>query len=73
MMSRLHKAIFLGFLVGIAGLLISPFHFMLNIEENTGLGLLFKLRGVRQAPSDVVVVIKDQESSDNRNFPANPD
>lgn len=73
MMPRLFKAISLGFLVGILGLLISPFHFMLNIEENKGLGLLFKLREVRQAPSDVIIVSIDKESSENLNLPDNPD
>ena len=73
MIPRLFKAIFLGFLIGIVGLLISPFRFALNIEENAGLGLLFKLRGVRPAPSDVVVVSIDKESSENLNLPNNPD
>ena len=43
-MPRLFKAILLGFLVGIVGLVVSLFHFALKFEENTGLGLLFKLR-----------------------------
>ena len=73
MKSRLFKAIILGLLVGIVGLLISPFRFVLNIEENAGLGLLFKLRGTRQASSDVVVVSIDKESSENLNLPNNPD
>jgi serine phosphatase RsbU (regulator of sigma subunit)/CHASE2 domain-containing sensor protein len=73
MMSRLFKAIILGFLIGIVGVLISPFRFVLDIEENAGLGLLFKLRGIRPAPSDVVVVSIDKESSENLNLPNNPD
>ncbi|NIQ37804.1 MAG: CHASE2 domain-containing protein [Proteobacteria bacterium] len=73
MRSRLFKAIFLGFLTGIVGLAISPFHFALNIEENSGLGLLFKRRGARQAPSDVVVVSIERESSEKLNLPDNPD
>jgi serine phosphatase RsbU (regulator of sigma subunit) len=72
MMSRLFKAIILGFLIGIVGLLISPFRFTLDIEENAGLGLLFKLRGVRPAPSDVVVVSIEKESSENLGLPNNP-
>ena len=73
MIPRLSKAIFLGFLIGIVGLLLSPFRFALDIEENAGLGLLFKLRGVRPAPSEVVVVSIDKESSENLNLPNNPD
>ncbi len=73
MKSRLFKAIILGLVIGLVGLLLSPFQFALNLEENTGLGLLFKLRGV-QPPSDEVVVISiEKESSDNLNLPNNPD
>ncbi len=73
MKSRLLKAIFFGFLIGIVGLVISLFYFASNIEENTGLGLLFKLRGEGQAPSDVVIVSIDKESSEKLNIPDNPD
>jgi adenylate cyclase len=72
-MSSLYKAIVLGFLIGIAGLSVSPLHFMLSLEENIGMGLLFKLRGARQAPSDAVVVSIDKESSEKLNLPDNPD
>lgn len=73
MMPRLYKAILLGLVVGIAGLVISLFHFAIDLEENAGLGLLFKLRGVKKAPSDVVVVSIDKESSEHLNIPDNPD
>lgn len=72
-MSRLSKAIFFGFLIGIIGLVVSLFPFWLDLDENVGLDLLFKLRGERQAPSDTVVVSIDRESSDNLNLPDNPD
>jgi adenylate cyclase len=67
------KAIFLGLLVGVLGLLVSPFHFVMDIEENAGLGLLFRLRGAQQAPPDAVVVSIDKESSENLGLPDNPD
>ncbi len=73
MKPRLFKAIILGFIIGIVGLLISPFRFALNLEENTGLGLLFKLRGAQQPSSDVVVVSIEKESSEHLNLPNNPD
>jgi adenylate cyclase len=73
MMTRLWKAILLGLLVGIAGLVISPFRFMLSAEENIGMGLLFSLRGASQAPSDAVVVSIDKESAEKLNLPDNPD
>src|SRR3989337_4279418 len=72
-MSPLSKAILLGFLVGVFGLVASPFRLTLGIEENTGLGLLFKLRGARQPPSDAVVISIDRESSERLNLPDNPD
>jgi serine phosphatase RsbU (regulator of sigma subunit) len=71
--SRLLNAASLGFVVGLLGLLISPFQFALNLEEDTGLGLLFKMRGPRKAPSDVVVVSIDKQSSDELNLHNNPD
>jgi adenylate cyclase len=73
MMSRVLKAIPLGLLVGIAGLSISFFPLSHDLEEDWGLGLLFKLRGARPAPSDVVVVSIDKESSEHLNVPNNPD
>jgi adenylate cyclase len=72
-MSSLSKAILLGFLVGVLGLIASPFRFTLGIEENTGLGLLFKLRGARKPPSDVVVISIDRESSEHLDLRDNPD
>jgi adenylate cyclase len=72
-MSRLSKAILLGTIIGISGLVVSPFRFVLSTEENAGLGLLFKLRGARPAPSDAVVVSIDKESAEYLNLPDNPD
>jgi len=44
-----------------------------RLDENSGLGLLFKLRGQRKAPPDVVVVSIDKASSDELGLPNNPD
>ena len=71
--SRLLKAAILGVVVGFFGLLISPFPFAMNLEDDTGLGLLFKLRGVREPPADVVVVSIDKQSSDKLDLNNNPD
>jgi len=73
MKSPLLKALLLGLFIGILGLVLSPFPFFLDLEENVGLGLLFKLRGPRQAPADAVVVSIDKESAENLNLPDNPD
>jgi len=70
---RLLKAAILGFIVGVFGFVISPFQFAMNLEEDTGLGLLFKLRGPRKPPSDVVVVSIDKQSSDKLDLNNNPD
>ena len=70
---RLLKAIVLGLVIGFIGVLLSPFQFALNLEENTGLGLLFRLRGVKQPSDEVVVVSIEKESSDHLDLPNNPD
>ena len=70
---RILKAAVLGIVVGVLGLLISPFQFAMNLEEDTGLGLLFKLRGPRKPPADVVVVSIDKQSSDRLDLNNNPD
>lgn len=72
-LSLLYKALALGVAIGFTGVLLSRFPFMHRFEENTGLGLLFKLRGERQAPSEVVVVSIDTESSQHLAVPDNPD
>jgi adenylate cyclase len=70
---RLYKAIPLGLLVAITGLVTSFFYFSHELEEDAGLGLLFKLRGIRPAPPDAVVVSIDRESAEHLNIPDNPD
>ncbi len=73
MKPRLIKAIVLGAVIGLVGLLLSPLRFALDLEENTGLGLLFRLRGVKQ-PSDAAVVVSiEKASSDHLGLPNNPD
>jgi adenylate cyclase len=71
-MSHLSKAITLGLIIGVAGLLISLIPFWSDIEENVGLDLLFRLRGERKAPTDVVIVSIDKASADSLNLPDDP-
>jgi len=66
------KGVTLGLLTGIVGLVISFSSFGLDIEENVGLEILFHLRGVRKAPSDVVVVGLDKLSADSLGLPIDP-
>src|SRR5919106_1634494 len=72
-MSRLFKATCLGLFLGILGVVISFLPVVHDTEENAGLGLLFKLRGARKAPSDVVVVNIDRESAEHLNAPDDPE
>ncbi len=71
-MSHLSKALVIGLLTGIVGLGVSLAHFGLDLEENIGLDLLFRLRGTRQAPPEVVVVSIDKESAQHFNLPNDP-
>jgi len=65
MMSRLFKGALLGVAAGIAGIVAGNTPIGLNLEENLGLEILFRLRGTRTPPSDVVVVSIDKESADH--------
>ncbi len=73
MKSRLLKAVILGFLVGVVGLVASPFRFAMGLEEDTGLGLLFRFRGAARPPPEAVVISIDRESSEQLGIPDNPD
>lgn len=56
-------------LLGIAAVLIPQ---MLAFEESIGLHLLFKMRGPRPAPANVVVVALDRKSSKAMHLPMEP-
>jgi adenylate cyclase len=72
-MLRLLKAAVFGSIIAIAGLVVSFFPATHLFEEDFELGLLFKLRGVKKAPADVVVISIDRDSSERLNVPQNPD
>ena len=72
-MSRLQKAALFGLLIGIVGIWVSFFPVAHDLEEDIGLGLLFKLRGPAKAPAEVVVISMDRESSEHLNLSQNPD
>ena len=62
-LSRLYKAIIIfvfAFVVSAASLFVPVLH---NMEEDTGLGLLFAMRGERTPPEEVIVVSIDLSSS----------
>jgi adenylate cyclase len=71
-MSRLTKAVVLGIVTGITGVLLSLIPLAGDLEENLGLHILFKLRGAQKAPSDIVVISMDRTSADALNLPEDP-
>jgi adenylate cyclase len=73
MLTRLLKPLLLGVLIAVTGLVISFLQFAHDLEEDAGLGLLFKLRGPRQAPGDAVVVSIDKDSAAQLNIAENPE
>ncbi|MGP0593224.1 hypothetical protein ACTRXD_11915 [Nitrospira sp. T9] len=72
-MAKLVKAGLFGLLIGIVGVVLSAVPLSRSIEEDVGLGLLFKLRGVRPPPTDVVVIRIDHDSSAHFNVSDNSD
>ena len=72
-MLSLVKAVAFGLLLGLFGNIANVSEDVRGLEENVGLGLLFKLRGAAKAPPDAVVVAIDRESSDRLNVSNNPD
>lgn len=71
-MNRITKALALGLLTSLTGLLASLTPFGAMLEENLGLDQLFTLRGVQTPPPDVVLVTINKESSDFFNLPNQP-
>ena len=72
MLNLLKTAVF-GLLLGLFGIIANVTDEAHNLEEDIGLGLLFKLRGAQKAPADAVVVAIDRESSERLKLPNNPD
>jgi adenylate cyclase len=64
--------LFLGFFVGLLGVLISLMPMSLALEENYGLHWLFALRGPISPPSEVVVIAIDKASADELGLPITP-
>ena len=71
-MHRLLTVTTAGLVIGILGVLVGITPFGKDIEENAGLHLLFKMRGVRRAPPDVIVITLDKSSADHFNLPTTP-
>lgn len=69
----LNRAIILGLLIGLSGVVISFIPFVSSLEENIDLSLLFKLRRTRQPPPNIIVVNIDKHSADKLNLSNHPE
>jgi adenylate cyclase len=67
-MTRLRKAVVLGAMVGALGFVLRLTDVGTRLEEDTGLGWLFSLRGPVSPPRDVVVVSIDRASAQQGDF-----
>jgi adenylate cyclase len=72
-MSWFFKAVTVGSLTGLLGLVASLVPVGLHLEESVGLDLLFRMRGAREVLPDVIIVTMDKASADNLNLPADPE
>jgi adenylate cyclase len=70
---RLAKALILGGLTALAGVVLSATPWGLDLEENLGLDGLFMLRGERAPPPEVIVVSLDKVSADRLGLPNEPE
>jgi len=71
-MTRQAKALLLGILTGLFGVAVSSLPAMHALEESAGLDLLFRLRGPRMPPDEVVVVSIDKHSAQALGLPNEP-
>ncbi|KHE92594.1 MAG: adenylate/guanylate cyclase domain-containing protein [Candidatus Scalindua rubra] len=72
-MKPLYKALIVGSITGILGLIFCYIFMAFGISEKVDLDLLFTMRGERQAPSDVIIVSIDNDSTRILNQPKNPE
>jgi adenylate cyclase len=68
-MSRSVKTIGIGVGAGMLGIILSVIPFSLSLQENVGLELLFRLRGTRRPPPEVMIVSMDRESVEALDLP----
>ena len=71
-MTQLYRTAVASMLVGAFGMVMSLTPFGMELEENLGLHLLFKTRGKRRAPPDVIIITLDKASADFLHLPSAP-
>ena len=72
-MSMFLKAVIVGVLTGLLGLIFYLTPLGYSLEQHAGLDFFFKLRGARPAPAEVVVVSIDKISAERLGLPDNPE
>jgi adenylate cyclase len=68
----LSRPLGIGALTAVAGLLFLMLPLGAGLEESVGLSLLFRLRGTRPPPSEVLVVAIDRPAAEALELPTNP-
>ena len=71
--SRFTKAVVLSCIVALSGLILTLLPVGSFLEEDIGLDILFKLRGVRKAPGEVVIAAIDKRSSERLKLSDRPE
>ena len=71
-MTQLFRITVAGMVAGAFWMVISLTPFGMALEENAGLHVLFKIRGKRSAPSEVVIISLDKATSGYLNLPSAP-
>jgi len=72
-MPLFRKLIIASLLIGVLGITGSLIPFGVNLEENIGLDLLFKLRGLKTPPTKVIIVSLDRATMDILKLPEDPE
>ncbi len=71
-MTQLYRTAVASMVVGAFGMVMSLTPFGMELEENLGLHLLFKTRGKRRVPPDVIIITLDKASADHLHLPSTP-
>lgn len=71
--SSVSRALALGVFVGLLGLAVGLLPVMLGLEENLGLGMLFRLRGEKRPPPEIVMVRIDAAAAERLGLPHAPE
>ena len=72
-MPRIVKCVLFGLFISCLAFMLRILPFGTYLEESIGLNLLFKMRGTRGPPSDVVVISVDKGSAEAMKLPEDPD